>query len=57
MVDPKTGIRNNLLRIKKAKVVGVYHPLIDGKLVSILRRYELQSSTFGDGISFKKVRN
>ncbi|XP_044511894.1 glycerophosphodiester phosphodiesterase GDPD4 isoform X2 [Mangifera indica] len=38
MVDPKTGIRNNLLRIKKAKVVGVYHPLIDGKLVSILRR-------------------
>lgn len=43
LVDPKTGIRTNLLRIKGAHVVGVYHPLIDEKLVRILHGYELHS--------------
>lgn len=38
MVDPSTGVRNNLLRMKGAKVVGVYHPLIDESLVGIVRR-------------------
>lgn len=38
MVDPSTGVRNNLLRMKGAGVVGVYHPLIDEKLVRVLRR-------------------
>ncbi|XP_031288198.1 glycerophosphodiester phosphodiesterase GDPD4 isoform X2 [Pistacia vera] len=38
MVDPKTGVRSNLLRIKKAEVVGIYHPLINEKLVRVLRR-------------------
>ena len=34
-----TGARTNLLRMKGAEVVGVYHRLIDEKLVKILRRY------------------
>lgn len=37
MVDPSTGMRNNLLRMKGASVVGVYHPLIDEKLVRVVR--------------------
>lgn len=40
MNDPSTGARTNLLRIKKAGVVGVYHPLVDEKLVTILHGYE-----------------
>lgn len=39
MVDPNTGKRMNLLRMKGAEVVGVYHPLIDEKLVRILHGY------------------
>lgn len=39
MNDPSTGERSNLLRMKGAKVVGVYHPLIDEKLMSTLHRY------------------
>ncbi|XP_008459510.2 glycerophosphodiester phosphodiesterase GDPD4 isoform X1 [Cucumis melo] len=38
MKDPSTGERTNLLRMKGAKVVGVYHPLIDGDLMRILHR-------------------
>lgn len=41
MNDPSTGARTNLLRMKGAAVVGVYHPLIDEKLVNILHRYEV----------------
>ncbi|RVW24126.1 Glycerophosphodiester phosphodiesterase GDPD4 [Vitis vinifera] len=37
MKDPSTGARTNLLRMKAAGIVGVYHPLIDEKLVRILR--------------------
>ncbi|KAF9587128.1 hypothetical protein IFM89_039645 [Coptis chinensis] len=35
--DSSTGTRTNLLRIKAAEVVGVYHPLINESLVKILR--------------------
>ncbi|KAF7836382.1 glycerophosphodiester phosphodiesterase GDPD4 [Senna tora] len=38
MIDPSTGARTNLLRMKGAEVVGVYHPLIDEKLVKVLHR-------------------
>ncbi|KAE9598375.1 putative glycerophosphodiester phosphodiesterase [Lupinus albus] len=38
MREPKTGARTNLLRMKGAEVVGVYHPLIDEKLMKILHR-------------------
>lgn len=41
MIDPSTKVRTNLLRVKGAGVVGVYHPLIDEKLVRILHGYEL----------------
>lgn len=40
MVDPSNGARTNLLRMKSAGVVGVYHPLIDDKLVRILHGYD-----------------
>ncbi|PQQ08636.1 hypothetical protein Pyn_37420 [Prunus yedoensis var. nudiflora] len=36
MIDPSTRARTNLLRMKGAGVVGVYHPLIDETLVRIL---------------------
>ncbi|XP_020223353.1 glycerophosphodiester phosphodiesterase GDPD4 isoform X2 [Cajanus cajan] len=38
MREPSTGARTNLLRMKGAEVVGVYHPLIDGKLMRVLHR-------------------
>ncbi|KAJ8759592.1 hypothetical protein K2173_007223 [Erythroxylum novogranatense] len=38
MIDPNTGVRSNLLRMKGAGVVGVYHLLIDETLVRILHR-------------------
>ena len=41
MKDPSTGARTNLLRMKAAGIVGVYHPLIDEKLVRILHGYDL----------------
>ncbi|KAG1331217.1 glycerophosphodiester phosphodiesterase GDPD4 [Cocos nucifera] len=36
MKDPSTDARNGLLRMKGAAVAGVYHPLIDQKLMRIL---------------------
>ena len=42
MFDQSTGIRTNLLRMKKAKLVGVYHQLIDEHLVRILHGYEFR---------------
>ena len=42
MKDPSTGFRTNLLRMKGAGVVGVYHPLIDEMLVKILHGYEIR---------------
>jgi hypothetical protein len=41
MKDPSTGARTKLLRMKGAGVVGVYHPLVDEKLVKILHGYEI----------------
>ncbi|XP_022718176.1 glycerophosphodiester phosphodiesterase GDPD4 isoform X2 [Durio zibethinus] len=41
MVDPSTGARTNLLRMKGARVVGVYHPLIDERLVKVLHGMQL----------------
>lgn len=38
MMDPSTGERTNLLRMKAAKVVGAYHPLIDENLMQKLHR-------------------
>ncbi|KAJ6809408.1 glycerophosphodiester phosphodiesterase GDPD4 isoform X1 [Iris pallida] len=38
MKDPSTGATSKLLRMKDAAVVGVYHPLIDERLVRILHR-------------------
>ncbi|KAH6833963.1 PLC-like phosphodiesterases superfamily protein [Perilla frutescens var. hirtella] len=36
MMDPSTGTRMRLLRMRGAGVVGVYHPLIDENLMKIL---------------------
>lgn len=41
MVDPSTGTRTKLLRLRGAAVVGVYHPLIDENLMKILHGYEV----------------
>lgn len=38
MREPSTGARTKLLRMKGAEVVGVYHPLIDEKLMRVLHR-------------------
>lgn len=38
MKDPSTGLRSNLLRVKGAGVVGVFHPLIDDRLMRTLHR-------------------
>ncbi|TYH72732.1 hypothetical protein ES332_D05G275300v1 [Gossypium tomentosum] len=40
MVDPHTGARTNLLRMKGSKVAGVYHQLIDERMVKILHGRE-----------------
>ncbi|KAM7272849.1 hypothetical protein ACFE04_027513 [Oxalis oulophora] len=44
MIDQFSGVRTNLLRIKAAGVVGVYHPLIDKTLVRILHGYRFYTS-------------
>lgn len=55
MKDPYTGARSNLLRIKKAAVVGVFHPLINKKLVKILhgRGKKVYAWTVDDAVSMK----
>ncbi|KAL5776057.1 hypothetical protein ACOSP7_008983 [Xanthoceras sorbifolium] len=57
MFDQSTGFRTNLLRMKKARVVGVYHPLIDEKLVSILhgRNKKLYAWTVDEVDSMQKM--
>ncbi|KAL5778532.1 hypothetical protein ACOSQ2_009269 [Xanthoceras sorbifolium] len=57
MFDQSTGFRTNLLRMKKARVVGVYHPLIDEKLVSILhgRNKRLYAWTVDEVDSMQKM--
>ena len=43
MKDPSTGATSNLLRMRSASVVGVYHPLIDEKLMKVLHGYEFDT--------------
>lgn len=57
MMDPSTGARSNLLRMKGAGVVGVYYPLIDDKLVRILhgRGKKVYAWTVDDEESLQKM--
>ncbi|KAK9757525.1 hypothetical protein RND81_01G168400 [Saponaria officinalis] len=57
MKDPTTGLRSNVLRMKTAKVVGVYHPLIDEKLVRLLhgRSKKVFAWTVDDLVSMRDV--
>ncbi|XP_057973039.1 glycerophosphodiester phosphodiesterase GDPD4 isoform X2 [Malania oleifera] len=57
MRDPSTGARSNLLRMKNAGVVGVYHPLVDEKLVRILhgRNKMVYAWTVDDVDSMQKM--
>ncbi|KAH9625895.1 hypothetical protein KSS87_003409 [Heliosperma pusillum] len=57
MKDPLTGSRSNVLRMKRAKVVGVYHPLIDEKLVEILhgRSKKIFAWTVDDMVSMRDM--
>ncbi|KAJ4713893.1 Glycerophosphodiester phosphodiesterase GDPD4 [Melia azedarach] len=57
MIDPSSGVRTNLLRIKKAKVVGIYHPLIDENLVRALHRRnkKVYAWTVDDEDSMRKM--
>ncbi|KAK6940372.1 Glycerophosphodiester phosphodiesterase domain [Dillenia turbinata] len=57
MIDPSTGVRTNLLRTKRAGVVGVYHPLIDEKLVRIVhgRNKKVYAWTVDDEVSMQKM--
>ncbi|XP_014631644.1 glycerophosphodiester phosphodiesterase GDPD4-like isoform X5 [Glycine soja] len=57
MREPSTGARTNLLRMKGAEVVGVYHPLIDENLVKVLHRRnkKVYAWTVDDVESMQKV--
>ncbi|KAK9271359.1 hypothetical protein L1049_026949 [Liquidambar formosana] len=57
MKDPSTGARTNLLRMKGAGVVGVYHPLIEEKLVRILhgRNKKVYAWTVDDVDTMQKM--
>ncbi|KAK7322360.1 hypothetical protein VNO77_25739 [Canavalia gladiata] len=57
MREPSTGARTNLLRMKGAEVVGVYHPLIDEKLMRVLhrRKKKVYAWTVDDAESMQKV--
>lgn len=39
MKDPITGIQSDLLRMEGAEVIGVYHGLVNEKLVNLAHRY------------------
>lgn len=57
MMDPSTGARTNLLRMRDAGVVGIYHPLIDEKVVKILhgRNKKVYAWTVDDKASMQKM--
>ncbi|XP_004290261.1 PREDICTED: glycerophosphodiester phosphodiesterase GDPD4 [Fragaria vesca subsp. vesca] len=57
MIDHSTGVRTNLLRMRDARVVGVYHPLIDEKLVRILhgRKKKVYAWTVDDAKSMENM--
>ncbi|GMI90748.1 glycerophosphodiester phosphodiesterase 4 [Hibiscus trionum] len=57
MVDPHTGARTSLFRMKGAKVTGVYHPLIDERLVKTLhgREKKVYAWTVDDADSMTRM--
>lgn len=57
MKDPSTGARSDLLRMKGAAVVGVFHPLIDKKLTGILhgRGKKVYAWTVDDAESMQRM--
>ncbi|KAK9995196.1 hypothetical protein SO802_024899 [Lithocarpus litseifolius] len=57
MKDPSTGLRANLMRMKGAGVVGVYHPLIDETLMKTLhgRNKKVYAWTVDDVDSMQKM--
>ncbi|XP_042475598.1 glycerophosphodiester phosphodiesterase GDPD4-like isoform X2 [Macadamia integrifolia] len=57
MKDPSTGVTTNLLRMKGATVVGVYHSLINEKLVKILHgsNKKVYAWTVDDQVSMHKI--
>ncbi|XP_010912673.1 glycerophosphodiester phosphodiesterase GDPD4 [Elaeis guineensis] len=57
MKDPSTGARSGLLRMKGAAVAGVYHPLIDQKLMRILhgKGRKVYAWTVDDAESMKRM--
>ncbi|KAF3516942.1 hypothetical protein DY000_02063622 [Brassica cretica] len=57
MVDPLTGVRHKLLRMKGASVVGVYHPLIDENLMTVVhrRKKEVYAWTVDDTDPMKRM--
>ncbi|CAH9073120.1 unnamed protein product [Cuscuta epithymum] len=57
MMDPSTGTRTQLLRMRGAWVVGDYHPLIDEKLVKVLhaRNKKVYAWTVDNEESMKKM--
>lgn len=57
MNDPSTGKRSNLLRMNGAKVVGVYHHLVDETLVKTLHRRgkEVYAWTVDDSDSMRRI--
>lgn len=57
MIDPSTGTRMKLLRMRGAAVVGVYHPLVDQNLMKILqgRNKKVYAWTVDDEGSMKKM--
>ncbi|XP_059669603.1 glycerophosphodiester phosphodiesterase GDPD4-like [Cornus florida] len=57
MIDPSTGVRTNLLRMRGAGVVGIYHPLIDENLVKILhgRNKKVYAWTVDDAVSLQRM--
>lgn len=57
MKEPSTGAISKLLRMRGAEVVGVYHPLIDEKLMKVLhrRRKKVFAWTVDDADSMEKL--
>ncbi|KAL1542741.1 glycerophosphodiester phosphodiesterase GDPD4-like isoform X2 [Salvia divinorum] len=60
MMDPSSGTRMPVLRMRGAGVVGVYHPLIDEKLVKILhgtcrRKKKVFAWTVDEESSMQKI--
>ncbi|PWA89507.1 Glycerophosphoryl diester phosphodiesterase [Artemisia annua] len=59
MINFTTGVRTNLLRIRDAEVVGIYHGLVDESVVKILHRRnkKVYSWTVDDQPTMEKMLN